>query len=104
MINPLANMNCCQRILPIKRDRVFQENRISGTYCLSHANHIVGACLPMTQVHLMNLPDTILGFSIAEEEMLVEGKVVRRVTFAVRIAREITSRLSGKCCNFGGVI
>jgi hypothetical protein len=87
-------MNCSHGILTIKRDRVFQGSGISETYCLSKANHIVGPCLPMTRVHLMNLPDTILSFSIAEEKMLAESEVVRRGMFAVRIARKITSRLS----------
>ncbi len=42
----------------------------------------------------MNLPSTILGFSIAKEKMLVENDVARCDTFAVRIEGEITSRLS----------
>jgi hypothetical protein len=87
-------MNCRQGISSIKRDCVLKEKGISETNCLSHANHIVGSCLPMTRVYLMNLPKTILGFSIAEDKMLVESEVVRRGTFAVRIARKITSRLS----------
>ena len=42
----------------------------------------------------MNLPSTILGFSIAKEKMLVENEVARCDTFPVRIEGEITSRLS----------
>ena|ERR1700722_15412080 len=87
-------MNCCHGILPIQRDRIFQANSISKAYGLSNSHHIVGPSLPMTRVHLMNLPDTILGFAIAEEKILMESEVARRVTFAVRIAPEITTRLT----------
>jgi hypothetical protein len=96
LIDPLADMNGCHRIVSVQCNRVFQGNSISESNSAGYANDVVGCCLQMSRIHLMNLPNAQLSLSIAKEKMLGESEIAGSVTLAIRIAREITLWFSGR--------
>ena len=89
-------MDGCERIVSVQCNRVFQGNSISESNSAGYANDVVGGCLQMSRMHLMNLPNALLSLSIAKEKMLGESEVASSITLAIRIAREITLWLSGR--------